>query len=441
MKVLVLSLSEHSLGELHNAILFARQVAKAGGTVLFLATGNHVSYTREAGFPVLPWRKSRGENAALVREQLAAFRPEAVLLADYYNLFLEEPVVDPEMLARLELPVATFDSMNFAPGPTLLEKEIFRESRYSRAFGPGGRFSALLPPVPPEMAVLRSCPVNRPVKEPGILPVALYREHLFLPQGRRNGVRRRLGLDPDEKLVLLARSSWAHLAVKIRAMERALSTRFSYERILQHLLCLYLREAPCPVVVMGVGPQAAFSGGEEGVRFASLPFLGMAEYQELLLAADLFVTDNITSCSAAKAAVGGVPVLVLVSSLTSNGDGTYRAPFPLAKEAVTLLRQWEKAVPGSIFPFRVFPFGWVRELAPLLQNNPYLDALVTAEMFDIRGTGEKIRGLLTDEGVKNALAARQAGYRRLLQSLPGAPEALQWVLERPARGSRAGCGP
>ncbi|MBC7326457.1 MAG: hypothetical protein H5T99_14280 [Moorella sp. (in: Bacteria)] len=430
VRVLLLSLSEHSLGELHNAIFFARQVAEAGGEVQFLTTGGHVNYTREAGFPVLPWRKGQGASAGLLKEQVGAFRPDVLVLADYYNLFLEEPVIDPEMLLQLALPVATFDSMNFAPGPTLLEKGILRESRYGRAFGKGGQFSTLLPAVPPEMAILRSCPINRPVYGPGIMPVALYKKPLSLPEERREEVRRRFGLGPDDKLVLLARSSWAHLAVKIRAMERSLSTRFSYERILQRLLQLYLRDVPWPVTVLGVGPQAGFGGAEGGVRFASLPFLGMDEYQELLLSTDLFVTDNITSCSAAKAAVGGVPVLVLISSLAGNGDGTYQAPFSLTEEAAAILQQWEKAVPGSIFPFCVFPFGWIRELAPLLEENPYLDVLVTAEMFDVPGTGEKMARLLTDDAERSALAERQAGYRRLLQSLPGAPEALEWVRER-----------
>ncbi|MEW6695876.1 MAG: DUF6365 family protein [Bacillota bacterium] len=430
MKVLILSLSEHSLGELHNALFFAGQLKKTGGEVFIIATVNHLDYARAAGFEVAAWGKKRRTNEEFLRQRILEMRPDAVVLADYYNMYLEEPFFNIGMVLDLGVPVATFDSMNFAPGPTSLEKEILRESRFAGAFGKGGQFKIELPALPPEMAVLRTCPINRPVQEPGILPVALYKEPLTLTAERREEVRSRYGLVPGEKLVMLAKAGWAHLAVKIRAMERSLTLRFSYEKQLQRLLQLYLRDVSRPVTVIGVGPQVIFDRNHQNVRFVSLPFLSLVDYQELLLASDLFISDNITSASAAKAVIGGVPALILINSLVSNRDGTYQASFNLEEEVVALLNQWEQAVPGSIFPFYVYPFGWIRELASLLEGNPFFDVIVKAEMFDVSSTGESVARLLFDEAYRKDLAGSQADYYELMASLPGALEAVQWVRQR-----------
>ena len=433
MKVLILSLSEYSLGELHNAIFFARQVRDSGGEVFFIVPPGHEKYTRETGFQVVIWQNKSTANEGFVRQVIAEHRPDVVVLADYYNLFLEKPVINPELVIKLGIPVATFDSMNFAPGPTLLEKEILRKSRFGQTFAKGLQFCTQLPALPPELAVLLTCPVNKPVQQAGALTVTLYKEPLFLSAGRRAEVRSRFGLAPGEKLVMLAKATWAYLAVKIRAMEQSRALRFSYGHFLQQLLQLYMQEIPSPVMVLGVGPQMEFNRGEGQLRFASLPFLGLEEYQELLLAADLFISDNITSCSVAKAIMGGIPALVLTSALISNGDGTYQAPFDLQQPVQSLLQKWEKAVPGSIFPFLVYPFGWHRELAPLLQDNPYREALVETEMFVARGTGKIIASMLLDEESKKALADRQSRYCQTITALPGAVEALQWVMQEKKR--------
>ncbi|MGQ9557831.1 MAG: DUF6365 family protein [Desulfurispora sp.] len=428
MRLLVLSLSEHSLGELHNALLFARQLPHPEDDVLFVATEGHSAYVRQAGMLCQVWTKNPAQNGQLLDELLVTCRPEVVLLADYYNLFMEGPLLEPARVEKIALPLATFDSMNFAPGPTRLEKEILRHCRHSRVFGRGGQFQTVLPAVPAHMAVLRSCPINRPVAEKGILPVSLYKESCWQQdEDKRRSIRQRFNFSEREKLVMLARSSWAQLVFRIIAMEHGRGNSFSYERVLQQLLRLYLGQVEGTVVVLGIGLQPGFSAVDEKVRFVSLPFLSLEEYQSLLWAVDLFITDNITSCSAAKAAVGGVPVLVLTSSLESRGDGMYLAPFELSAEALRLLQQWERAVPGSIFPYNVYPFGWIKELAPLLQDNPYCDLLVRAEMFDVQGTGELIQRLLYDQAVQERLAEARQQYRQILLTLPGAREAMEWV--------------
>lgn len=428
MRLLVLSLSEHSLGELHNALLFARQLQASRGEVLFVTTAGHGGYVQQAGMPYQTWTKNPAQNGRLLDELLTGYQPQAVLLADYYNLFMEGPLLDPARVEGIALPLVTFDSMNFAPGPTRLEKEILRHCRHSKVFGRGGQFQTVLPAVPEGMAVLRSCPINRPVAEKGILPVSLYRESCWQQdEEKRCRVRQQFNFSAREKLVMLAKSSWAQLVFRIIAMEHGQGNSFSYDRVLQQLLRLYLRQVEGSVVVLGVGLQAGFNAANEKVRFVSLPFLGLEEYQSLLWAVDLFITDNITSCSAAKAAIGGVPVLVLTSSLESRGDGTYVSTFEPGAEVLTLLQQWERAVPGSIFPYYVYPFGWVRELSPLIQDNPYFDLIVRAEMFDVQGTGEIIQQLLYERAAQEQLAVARQRYWQVLQSLPGAQEAMEWV--------------
>ena len=41
----------------------------------------------------------------------------------------------------------------------------------------------------------------------------------------------------------------------------------------------------------------------------------MEEYEQLLLSCDLFITDNITSCSMGKAVFGKIPVISLVNHM------------------------------------------------------------------------------------------------------------------------------
>lgn len=435
MKVLILSVSSYSLGELHNAILFAGQLQEAGVEALFFTAPRYLDYARGAGFPAISWQMERLANEASLRQKVREQCPEAVIIADYANLFLEKPVVSPKIFPELGVPVATFDSMGFAPGPNVLEMKILGSSQYGQTlYGQGKGEVAELPAFLPEITILRTCPINKPVSSEEILAVSLYSRMLNLPAERQQEIRQKYGLSKEEKLILLAKAPWARQAVKIRAMElnrlKVRFSRFSYEYFLKRLLQLYLREVEFPVLVLGVGDENLFPASKDRVRFASLGFLGFREYQELLLSADLFITDNITSCSAAKAVMGGVPALVLINSLAINEKKVIQAPFRLTEEAAELLQEWEKTLPGTIFPFYVYPFGWIKELAPLLEGNPYREALLTAEIFDLPETGRIIASLLTTEKAREEVQKKQASYFQQLAGLAGAVDGLHWVRAR-----------
>jgi hypothetical protein len=144
----------------------------------------------------------------------------------------------------------------------------------------------------------------------------------------------------------------------------------------------------------------------------------------------------------AKAVFCGVPALALQNtSFEGTQDGsplTVPADWNLRGEALELVQKWNRLLPGGIYPFRLYPTGWVEELQPLFNDNPYTDALVQAEMYDVEATARSFASLLCDDTTRARLRARQQAYIDQALALPSALDTFAtWIPQASKKGIHA----
>lgn len=449
MRVVMVALSSHSYGELHNAICVASQLKSRGVEVLFLTSEGLRAYTQSAGMTVRvmpPALKQR----EILREVVAEYRPDALVLADYHLLDMEQNSLDLQVLTELPVACATFDSLGLAPEPRVLVNSLIRPEDERRL---GRRYKRLqtIRALPEDIHILRPCPVNSPHQtNRRTFPVKLFEKPFALPEQQKKEVRQRFGLkDRHEKLIMFAKATWGTQILKYRQIAaqagHSAKVTYTYEAFLQDLLTHYLADVEEPVTVVGVLPHIQDGGvthTRKNIRFVNMPFLEMDAFLELVYSCDLFVSDNLPSSAMAKAVFCGVPALALQNTgFEGTQDGsplTVPESWNLRGDALELVQKWNRLLPGGIYPFRLYPTGWIDELKPLFDNNPYTDAIVNAEMYDVEETARNFTDLLCNDSVKANLRARQQAYIEQVTTLPSALDTFAtWISQAAKKGMYA----
>ena len=221
---------------------------------------------------------------------------------------------------------------------------------------------------------------------------------------------------------------------KMRLMEKKQynDARFSYEYILQELLSLYLQDFPSDTCIklIGVSDETKFVSMKNGgkIEFVSLPFLHLEEYEQLILSCDLFITDNITSCSMGKAVFGKIPVISLVNHMEYEELKTQRDSHNPTLRSI--IEKWNYIIPNGLYPFLVFPNGWHKELAPLMEQNDYFKCVHTCEMFDLKETSQTIFNMLYSKTEIDKLQKMQQLYINNVCNLPTIKDVIKRELGR-----------
>jgi hypothetical protein len=153
----------------------------------------------------------------------------------------------------------------------------------------------------------------------------------------------------------------------------------------------------------------------------NLSKLETGEYDEILLASDLMITDNRISSSLGKAVCGLIPSLAIRNSYRFSEimERTDR-------DAPNVALEMESDCMGSVFPFEVFPIWTVEDVnvLGLFSENPIEKCICTVEMFGDTRTQDSFRQLLTNATYFDNLRARQHDYISVIQRLRTGEETL-----------------
>jgi len=232
----------------------------------------------------------------------------------------------------------------------------------------------------------------------------------------RDDVRADLGLERDDRLLLLTSARWQHLGLLPDAGRR-LATN------LPALIDTLLERVGPKVRVVHVGPEP-YSMPSLKERYTWLAQRTPTRFAKLLASADLLLTFNFSATTIQSAIAAGLPILYGMSSYAGRCDEIVaRLPSP----PTGALRAWlERTAP--IFPFRVWPIGLHRFLTPLATSNAYTSAMGTAEVLEEHSFVEALRRHLFDEPTRRALRERQAAYRDQVSALPRAADIVDRYL-------------
>jgi Family of unknown function (DUF6365) len=418
MKVLFVTPNSFGSGEAITAMQMGRQLQQFGHDVRFFSEQFPARFLAErfAGkVDVLP--DDPAQAGMKWQARLGEFQPNAVVFADYPLLYLSvrgKVLLDPENWKALETVGArlfTLDHLGMARGPMTL------------AFGPPHfeLSKAHLPALPKGMKVLLPCPINSPA------PVAANRGVSFrtwdlplnLVEARRREIRSRFLRDEGELLIFHSVPAWAAEFCRRHGI-----TFYDY---LTRLLEIYLVGLGRAVTIVSVnGGSLLRQPSVSWLRVLNLSHLKASEYDEILLASDLVLTDNRISNSLGKATCGLVPCVALHNS--------YRLPRVTQCDDADVRNaalDMERDCAGSVFPFEVFPIWTAEDMDALgiFRENPMARCMRQLEIFGGSETRNGLAELLTSQSAREDLRARQQEYLSMLERLRTGEEALVSMLD------------
>jgi hypothetical protein len=232
----------------------------------------------------------------------------------------------------------------------------------------------------------------------------------------RHRVRENLGLAEGDSAVLFCTAGWQH------GMKNPDGRR--HARAVAELLWSYLAEVGPSVRLVHVGP-AALPLESAGDRYLWVPSLTPLHFDHLLGGVDLFLSANISATTIGRAIAMGVPVVVVQNSY--RADTAEEVERSMGANLSSRLKRWlKKALP--LYPFSMWPLGYREFLKPLLQGNPYVDAMDVQELLDESGFIEACRLRLFDKTGRGEAIARQDAYATHVRKLPSAAQLIDTYL-------------
>jgi hypothetical protein len=413
MKTLFVTPNAYGSGEAITALQMGRELARSGHEVLYFAESFTAPFLAES-FPaqVYEFSNDPAETGRRWHSLLQDFHPSAIIFADYPLLFLTQRgrmLVQDEnwtSVENLDAELFTLDHLGMANGPMTL------------SFGPPHLelFRQYLPALPGRMKTLLPCPLQSPTSTSVIAGVSFrYWEVPFaLSYGRRQEIRDRFLRNGDELLVFHSVPTWAsEFCRRHRLPNYAYATR---------LFESYFAHVGRPVVIVSVNGESLLPPSSvSGLRVINLGRLTTSEYDEILLASDLMLTDNRISISLGKAVCGLVPCVALRNS--------YRLPEIVERaerDLGVVALEMERRRAGSVFPFEVFPIWTIDDVNALglFTENPIGRCIDVLEMYGGAETRNRLEQLLVGRTYREELRARQHDYVSIIQRLPTSGEAL-----------------
>jgi hypothetical protein len=184
-----------------------------------------------------------------------------------------------------------------------------------------------------------------------------------------------------------------------------------------------LHDFPRPITILAVNngfllPEVKNSR----VQILNLEPVGPSQYEALLNASDLFITENRISVSLAKAIYLRKHCAVLHNSRTIC-DIVDCSPEPVR----LLAEEMERVRLGSIFPFEVFPIWARNDLENLGIAHQGDEIYRMIEIFGGEQSAQEFQDLLIDSSSRERMRAVQSSYLSRVQSLPSPLQVLQNV--------------
>jgi len=422
LRVVFLSFPSRAYGEINAVLPLAEDVVNQGGEVWFLASPLAARVARQK-FPdrVFEMGEERDENQRVFWRVVKKYRANMVVFSELYDILqptrrTDCPFFDAWFFSMIGDSDATLVFMDFIAHVPVLQ-EMGDCATCARPFG-GLHLRSFFE----RLWVILPCPLNEPSDVPGRtgIPYRMGSLPIRMDEEDRMRIRKRfLGSSKPEGGALIVRtgSTWQ---AKL-ASEHGIPT-YDY---LTELLAIYLCHMKMPVSLVTVSDQQQLRPDRSNrIRVVNLKNLPLADYEELILSADLVFTDNQIGYTLAKT-IGNVPGLVFVNSYNAQevlDVEEYGSPL------WRLVLEIERKRPGSIYPHHIFPLpaeSWAMNGtqhtngggAPTIfepetmrlgrmQSSPY----IKAELFGGKRTSQILRWLLEDPSSRSYLREHDLAY-------------------------------
>lgn len=412
-RILFVTLGHLSAGEFTIAFEFAKGLPSNRYEVCFLTSErgqaylekNNIKHTvLKRSVPINP-AEDKIRNKEIFDRLIREFRPDCIIASDIYTLWYSYhwSGLDYDILRENRIPLGSFDSYEF--GSTDYVQDYY------------GGYKATLPNFMDRCDfVIRYCPLNKPVATaPRVKFTPLFTQ-VIDPSPEESAVfNKQFRPTGTEKVLFTLSSNWEELNVnRFPALANLLT--WVPKMIMNYLSLLEGR-----INIIHIGPQSWEPEKIDrlGITYHHLSFLSPRQFDVYLSCSDVLLSTNLISTTVAKAVFAGVPPVVLQNDKLIN--------FSQLAGQLEKMPLWYQDMANEVriaFPFRLFPFGWYNFLKPLLTDNPYMDTVVRAPLFQKSKTIEVLQKYLADSTARLALQEIQRNYVREILKLPTPVEVI-----------------
>lgn len=368
MKFLFIVTSYWAYGELQIATDFAAKLLALGHKVMFLIPPSHVEKVRANNLTyrtLIP--KAAALNRILLQDIEDTFKPSFVILSDFLNYaFCETHYgLKEDDLSLFSGRIGAFDLYDFSLAGKKIDTYGFRSKEIAKLNLNKYDFS------------LQPCPVNQVAQ---VNAQICFRYRIFdgIPartEDEYNNARTKLGIKSSEKLVVMTGAVWQSSFKPYTQVKEMVSA-------VDDVIMQTIQRLPQNYQIFWVGPR--HKEFQEGItQIHHIKSLQPSQFEMLVDSADVFVSTNYISTSMIRAALRGVPVVLLGNSFLKR-PGEFRSLKNYKK-----LDRLENI--NLIYPFRMFPVGWYSFLEPAVQGNSFYKLTRCIEVFDDKEVSEAVK--------------------------------------------------
>ena len=407
MNIAFIVTSYWSYGELLIAVMFAKRIIKSGYHPYFFIPSNHAEILKKEKIPYTLLFHGMGKiNRILFQDYVLKYKPGLVILSDFlnYNFCEEHYGLTYEDLKLFDCPIGTFDNFDWTCQKRDMDTYGFRAAKVSNVNIDKYGFKII------------PCPIANPLNKAcgDKYYYSLMQNVIPYMEKSKKQVQEELGIEKDRPVVLITSAMWQET---YKMYPHVKSFVEATDGVFNRLLIFLSKYA-----------QVIQVGGKKNVSLSNIRYisrLAPSMFDRYAMACDLFLTRNITSTTLAKLTLSGVPTMVLSNSLRFKKGEVIEPGFPLNPQIMKALRSMDMC-----YPYRMFPVGWYRFLEPMLQDNPYIDVMENAEIFDEDDVRFKIIEILKNQTVRDGFAERAKKYRDIVASLDSPAEILRHIQKK-----------
>ena len=420
MRLLFSSVCPTGFGETLIGVSLADQLRKLGVTSHFIiqphALRMLVRSQKDPGHEYTVLEPQMGPLAKLlVDDAVATFRPDAIVLADYLThcrTFSRRYHLDPWFIESYGLPVIPIDIWELEKTGYRIDLDTGDDSDVNEHFRD---LPAQLRPVP--LAHLEPDGTGR------ARPFRVWEREDRISARTRGHLRTTLGLEKQDKLVMLATAAW-QVGKGIPHRQQVTPVLDAMPRILAH----YLQQLPPQTHFLLAGEAPEVLADLPGNRIHRLPPCLPDRFGNLIGAADAVLSMNIAATTVTRAVMAGVPAMVLGNRFDIQGPAdAEQAGAEIGGFSPAVRENLAGAMP--LYPFRLWPLSFYKFLTPLLTNNPFTGAVTQAEILDEQAVTGGLTRLLYDPPTRSEALARQSAYADRVRALPDTPTVFNETLE------------
>ena len=421
--ILYVCVATTSLGETENAIHFAMDLEKLGFSPHFLAFPLGTQLIKQNRLSVDELRVYKKDNHRIFTEVCERIRPDWILIADAYYLnfwFGPKHIFDLEWI--LDNPVgarsAAFDhlclSLRDASLPLYNEPKLEDKFKWLKTTDLTNTMPVLVP-----------CPLGFPtgqsiLEKSSVLYYQRYMEQLPWDETQKKNLRRDMGLEAREKLILFSIAGWALQAAQV--LTKDLDARLKHFSRMIEIIFQGVRKKTTLIVICDYPLFLSSTAGcVRIINWESIPF---DTYSKFLLSSDLFMTTNPMSSSLAQAVISKVPAACLMSS-----GRDFRKNRAIPSELFVWFEIAKDRYPDLLRPYLVFPLGCREMLTPLFEKNPFTNTFDFLDVLNPMGTTDAINDLLFNSEKKKSVFEKQENYREQIACLPGPERTMKILME------------